>query len=279
MTQELQLSREELLAKYQRLRHAGRELNNKLMKLVTRHALDWAGTQLGIRQGGTFVFDDECEMDVVMDCCIFDYRRNGKSVVQQYLAKSGSRLSADEATILKAMHSPRFSIFAVADTTPGLGVTLHDTLRNDRVFVVDVGLGSTAKKGEIMAGRLISPDGLTMTTGAIQPVGAGAIDEIGDQIDDLFANRSTDLSELSSKQLARFATTVIRACLNNESTTRVRYADVETIIGRSPAAIRRALSLDSQDSSNVDFFAGGEPKKPGLIRSLLGPLLPRRYQD
>ncbi len=132
MSQSSSLSPSELLARYSRLRNVARELNNKIMPTTLRNALQWAGSELGIRRGKTFVLDSEDEMSVVMDCCYYDYLRDGKNVVQRYFARSKKRASPDEITILRAMVSARFSVFSIVDTTQGVGVTLHDTLRNDR---------------------------------------------------------------------------------------------------------------------------------------------------
>ena len=184
-----------------------------------------------------------------------------------------SASNPDEITILRAMVAARFSVFSIVDTTPGIGVTLHDTLRNEHVFVVDVSLSKTASVGGLLAGRLISPDGLTITTGAVQPVTAGAIDEIGEIIDGTFPDGATDLSKLSPAQRARFNVSVIRACLQNGSSAHVRYAEPGEL--GSPAR-RNSLPPGARGEGGVDLFLGGQPNKPGMFRSILGSLFPRR---
>ena len=74
-----------LVEKYKRFREINREFNNILTRKVSKNAIHNCGIKLGIMQRDTLVFEDEQEMDVLMDYCIYDYYENGQNAVSRYM--------------------------------------------------------------------------------------------------------------------------------------------------------------------------------------------------
>ena len=161
----------ELLPRYKRLRKAALRLNNRLVKTLSRSVLDEGGKKLGILQGNVLTLDSEDEIAVLMDYCIYDVRRRGANAVERDLAKSPPTPESDEMTLLQAMRQAYYSLFAVEAVERGVGVHVKDLLRDESLFLVDVGFGSSAPLGMILAARVTVPEGIAMTTGAALPFG------------------------------------------------------------------------------------------------------------
>lgn len=139
--------RPDIISRYQRLRTAGRDLNNKLVKRLSKDALYEGGRKLGILRGGALVFDTEDETSVLMDYCLYDVRRNGRNAIEQYLIDSLPDPESDEMTCLRAMQQAIYSLFVVESVERGLGVIVRDLLSQEVLLVVDMGFGSTAQPG------------------------------------------------------------------------------------------------------------------------------------
>src|SRR5437764_3440116 len=160
-----------ILARYKHLRQAGLELNNRLVKTLPRSVLDEGGKKLGILKKNVLVLDTEDEIAVLMDYCIYDIRRQGINAVERYLAESPPPADSDEMVILQAMRQARYSLFMVEATAPGVGVHVRDLLRDEPLFLVDVGFSASGAPGYVLAARIMAPEGITETTGAALPFG------------------------------------------------------------------------------------------------------------
>src|SRR5204863_1157619 len=108
---------------------------------------------------------------VLMDYCIYDVRRQGRNAIERFLAETPPPANSDDMVLLQAMRHARYSLFAVESAEPGVGVHVRDLLRDEPLFLVDVGLSRTAAVGLVLAARVMAPDGIGMTTGAALPAG------------------------------------------------------------------------------------------------------------
>lgn len=161
----------ELLARYQQLRKTSRKLNNKLVARLSKNVLDEGGTKLGILRNGTLVFHSMDESAVLMDYCLYDVRRNGRNVIEQYLIDSPPDEDSEEMTCLRAMQHAIYSLFVVESVEPGLGVVVRDAASDESMLVVDMGFASSALPGVVFASRLLPYDGFFITGGAALPLG------------------------------------------------------------------------------------------------------------
>lgn len=161
----------ELLARYKHLRQVGLELNNRLVQTLSRSVVNEGGKKLGILKGKVLTLDTEDEIAVLMDYCLHDLRRDGVNAVEQYLRASAPTPESDEWILLQALRQARYSLFATEATEPGVGVHARDLLRDEPLFIVDVGFSRSASVGMVLAARIVSPEGINMTTGAALPVG------------------------------------------------------------------------------------------------------------
>jgi hypothetical protein len=99
-----------------------------------------------------------------------DVRRNGKNAIERFLAESPPPANSDEMLLLKAKRQARYSLFEIIGVEPNVGIELRDLLRNQTMFIVDVGFSQTGQRGAVLASRMMVADGIGMTTGAALPV-------------------------------------------------------------------------------------------------------------
>jgi hypothetical protein len=88
--------------RYKRLRQLAKDLNHKIVKTVPREAMHEIGDALGILRDGTLVFGTEDEPNILMDCCLYDWIRNGKNIVEKYAEDHPSVPGTEEGELLQA---------------------------------------------------------------------------------------------------------------------------------------------------------------------------------
>ncbi len=159
------------LARYLRLRQAGKEVASALVKTLSKDVLEEGGEALGIRKRGVLVFNSEDETSVLMDFCIHDIRRGGQTAVERMLAQAPYPAGSDQALFLEALKDAYFSLFLVEGTQPGIGAYVRDMARGESLLIYDVGFSQTAEPDMLIAFRLTRPENVPMTTGAAVPVG------------------------------------------------------------------------------------------------------------
>jgi SEC-C motif len=215
-----------LLARYKHLRQVGLELNTRLAKSLSRDALDEGGKKLGILKGKVLTLDTEDEIAVLMDYCIHDVRQHRINAVERYLNQSSSAPDSDEWILLQALRQARYSLVIVESAEPGVGVHIRDLLRDEPLFLVDVGFSRTASVGMVLAARIMAPEGIWMTTGAVLPVGMLSLAQRTRFLDDLrdsFAG--VDFDNLSPEKAGDWAATVIRTCLRQGAAEHIHYVE------------------------------------------------------
>src|SRR5262249_23476173 len=140
-----------ILPRYQQLREVGRGVSATLVKRLSKDILDEGGEKLGIMRDGVLVFGSESETSVLMDYCINDVRRGGKTAVEHYLEEAPYPPGSDEMVFLHALKDSYFSMFLVESVEPGIGVNVLDAFRDRRLFIADIGFGNSASPGLLIA--------------------------------------------------------------------------------------------------------------------------------
>lgn len=211
--------RHDILSRYQRLRTAGRNLNDRLVARLSKDALYEGGKKLGILRGGTLVFDTEDQASVLMDYCLYDVRRNGRNAIEQYLIDSLPDPESEEMACLRAMQHAIYSLFVVESVERGLGVIVRDLLSQEILLVVDMGFGSSAQPGLVFASRLLHHEGFSMAGGAALPVAVLP----ADQRDALTKNLSVAAAPDDDGYFD--PAPLIRECLRGGSSSHVQYQE------------------------------------------------------
>ena len=148
---------------------AGR--NNLLVKRLSKSEKQEGAQKLGILKNGVMVFDTEDDTAYLMDYCIHHVRTDGCNAVERELIARSNAPESDEFTCLRALQHTVYSIFIVEAVEPGLGVHVRDLRSQEVLFVMDLGFGSSAVPGIVIATRIISVAGINMTGGAAIPLG------------------------------------------------------------------------------------------------------------
>ena len=249
------IDRTGLLADYHRLREVGRSLHNRLIKQIPKPVLTSSAERLGLLSPGpsrhgeeVLLLEDEYEISVLMDYCLYHGRqgRDGRTVIEQAIAEAPPAAGSDEQLVLMAMQSVRFSAFAVEAAASGVGVQVRDLLRDELLFLVDIGFSQTAAPGLVLAGNVISLPGLSMTTGAMLPVDRTILEDLLQRLPGRFATATVgQFRQFSPNEQSELAGFVIHACLARGAATYVEARDVKTGLspplphGSRPKAARR----------------------------------------
>jgi hypothetical protein len=226
-----------LLDQYRRMREVRFRLNNLLVEMIPKKALEECGRILGFFRKGVLIFETEDETSLLMDYCIFYPGPDGRNLVAKYLEKTPPPADSDEMAALQSMTHAYYSLFQVVDVKRGTGVAVRDLLRGETGFIVDVGFGNTAQRHMILATRIIPVEGFLMTGGAALPVDASAAERISKELKRTGYNPETfDYEQITPRQEAEVAAIVIRECRSTGMTSRIAYAEPG---GRTrPAPIR-----------------------------------------
>jgi hypothetical protein len=227
-----------LLADYHRLREVSRSLHNRLIKQIPKPVLTSSAERLGLLSPGpgrhgeeVLLLEDEYEISVLMDYCLYHGRAgwNGRTVINHALAEAPPAAGSDALLLLQAMQEARFSVFAVDEAVPGIGVQVRDLLRDEPLFVVDIGFSQTADPGLLLAGNVISLPGWSMTTGAMLPVDRTIVEDLLQHLPGRFSTATvSQFRQLSPQDQSERAGCVIHACLARGAASHVEARDVKT---------------------------------------------------
>ena len=208
-----------IVTRYKHLRAVGRTLNQKLVQRLSKDVLHEGGRKLGLLKRDILVFGSEDETAILMDYCIYDVRRKGRNAFEQYLLDSAPAPESDEMVCLRAMQRAVYSLFIVESVIRGFGVAVRDVLSGRAIFVVDMGLGSTAQPGVVFASRLLFHEGFAMTGGAALPLGVLPEDQQ--------QSLKMKLAEAAAPDDSGYfdPAPLIRACLSRGCSSHIRYQE------------------------------------------------------
>ena len=94
-----------MLDRYRALRHAGKILATKLTRAMPRSVVVSAARNLGLWKRGALVAEEH-EVDVLMDCVIYDEKWDGRGALDRFLETSPAvNLTEDERRYCEIMTS------------------------------------------------------------------------------------------------------------------------------------------------------------------------------
>jgi len=214
-------TREEVLARYHRLREIGKQHHHEILNLVSADAMLHQARRLGLARGKTLILDDMDEMHYVYDLLIHTAPPGRSRPIDRYARSAGIVPGSDEALVLDAMRAARFSILAVERRHEAAGLVATDLLRRTEVWLIDIGLESCLPPGAVIATRIYAPERFSMTAGVNVPFDP-------ELVEDLHSSLPRHLAELELVELIddrRFAEIVYRVALAGGVIDRVSYQD------------------------------------------------------
>ena len=156
-----------IVEKYKTYRKIGMELNHKIIDTcLDRDVLMKSARLLGIVHGDTLIFDSECEMDVLMDFALNEYRVNNKNAIEIYREKIGwqNEIEKDIMDALLSSYTSLFKIISVSEAENTL--LLNDILNEkDNIKLIDIAFSKSAIPGLLLFTRLVSFKDFNMTSG------------------------------------------------------------------------------------------------------------------
>ena len=220
---------EELIDRYKQVRAVGRDLNLNLVKQLPKAAVPECGKKLGIYKAGTLILNNDDEIAILYDYCLYHYRRGGKNVIERYLENSPPQPDSTEMAILQAMQASYYSIFKVMGIQAHQGASLIDLTTDKTLTLLDIGLSETGSPGLVLAGRVLPFADFNMSSGTLIPLPESVYT---DKIVPIFRKYSkTDKLGnkplLSTGQQAALTAEIIRVSLHAGGEDNVFYTDME----------------------------------------------------
>jgi hypothetical protein len=219
----------DIAARYKRMRAASRSMNDELMKLGMPFVKQ-AAKELGVWVRGTIVMDME-ELPVLTDRTIYCFEEHGRNAVEHYADEHPAAAGSDAQVVLDAMRKAFFSVFQVRDMVEGVGLHVADILRDREHFLADVNLSRTARKGVVLASRVLPFDDFIMTTGAALPVDGDSMVALAAVLDRLGAS-CEEMRALPDEISLRLETMIMGACLHGDQ-AQMQYRDADEDAGTS----------------------------------------------
>lgn len=161
-----------LVPAYHKARDILKAIHSDLIFLDPENMTHTAGRRLGVMEGKKLFIETEHEMNVFMDYGIFQYRKEGKNIVQRYFDLRHSLYSPEDLKILTAFKNARFSFLRIILSIGDHGLVVNDPLIGKNLLMIDHGLCQVAKSNQsyaILTHYICLPE-FVMTTGASTPV-------------------------------------------------------------------------------------------------------------
>ena len=160
------------LKRYKHLRQIGMGLMGAITRSLPKDLiLQAARDLLLVDKKGRIVCDTEDETSFIMDRAIHDVPWPEQRYIEIYHQNEAAKLSVDQQAYLRAHIQPVFSLYEVLKVSRGRGVWLVNLFSPEEFFLMDTGLGTTAKEGCLLASRVIRLDKVCFTSGVTMPFG------------------------------------------------------------------------------------------------------------
>ena len=177
------------------------------------------GEAIGILHDGVLVFETEDVTSVLMDCCLYDWVKDGKNPVQKYAESHAPAPGTDEYDLLQAYQKARYRIMVPKACLPGAGLHVVDVLSGEQLFLMDVNLSRNPLAGAVpLATRTILLGRYWITGGAPLVIDRKALK---------LALRRLDREKLlvgdTIADAHRMALIIVGACLESGAAEHVRY--------------------------------------------------------
>jgi hypothetical protein len=175
------MTRTEILTRYRRLRQISKEHHHAVLNIIAPDVLlDWA-KRLGLTEGKKVLLESEHEMTLAEDLATYLPRPGRSHPVDRYARSAQFAPGSDEALVLDAMRHARFSVWRVERRHETAGLILRDVMRGEETWLVDETMEKNPPLGVEIAGRLLRPEGFTMTARIVVPVSLDLLKEVFDR--------------------------------------------------------------------------------------------------
>jgi hypothetical protein len=224
------ISNPQLVDTYRQMRRIGMALNITLIKQLPKAAVPECGKKLGLSKAGTLIFNNnDDEIAVLYDYCLYHYRRGNKNVIERYLEESPPEPESAEMTLLRAMSDAHYSVFRLVEIVPQQGAVLFDLVREENVELIDLSLAETGMPGTILVARVLALPGFRMSSGTMIPLPEALIEERILPLIDKFMPEDGrgSRTQMATAQEAAFTGQLIRLALHEGGADNAFYTDID----------------------------------------------------
>jgi len=163
-----------MLDHYQQIRDILKDLHKELLFFDSdlQRMMDTIGRRLDVKDGNQLFLETEHEMNVFIDVSLFQYYKEGKTIIERYYQQNKDRYIGETLQILLALKNARFCLLDIIKPAEEGGLVIYDRLRQEELLLVDKGLSDVAKKVEqyVILTHYIKLPEFALTTGASTPV-------------------------------------------------------------------------------------------------------------
>jgi hypothetical protein len=177
--------RDEVLARYRRLRAVSIDLHSEILNSLSADAVLRCARRLGVAQGRTLILEEMDDLHFAFDLAIYTAEAGRSRAIDRYARSAQLTPGSDEALVLAAMREAHFCILAIKRHHETAGMIATDLIRGTEHWLVDIGLESSIPDGYLMATRLFTPDRFAMTAGVDVPIDWSFIGEVLDLVPQL----------------------------------------------------------------------------------------------
>jgi hypothetical protein len=212
--------RDEVLARYARLREIGKRHHQDVMDFLAKDALLHQARRLGMAEGKTIVLDSMDELTLACDLAIHTAPPDRSRAIDRYARSRNFPRGSEEAAMLEAMRNGRFAILKVQQRHPTVGLMVTDLFREIDLWLVDLGLEATLPEGIGFATRYFAPGPFVMTAGIGFPVGPGELERAIYAVPQLMRKPKAE-----AIQDRRFAEAVYRVAIADGALQNIQFRD------------------------------------------------------
>lgn len=218
-------SSKQLLETYLSYRAIGQPLLTELLKYIPKDAIQVCGKKMGIVKGKTLLVNNEDELIVLYNYCLFHYYIGDKNAIDRYMTINRDSLVSDKKTVALAMKNAQFAIFSIERTLPHGGVIVADVLRGGkRELLIDKGFSESGIPGLLLASTILRYPEFITTTGTALPLN-NILNRIELLLGD-YAKKYESFDVLPKIQQSKFIANLLKICFREEVSENIRYQDI-----------------------------------------------------
>ena len=215
------LDRAAFLARYRRLREIGKQHHCAMLNFTSQSAIMAQARRLSLVARKTLVLNEIDEMNLVFDLLFYTAPKDRLRTIDRYARSVQSKLNTDEALVLEAMRRDYFSIITPTRRHDIAGLVVEDLFRGCEYWLVDEGFEKSFQEKTMLATRLFSLEGFTMTAGSGVLLDVDLINQV--LADTPFLRRKKPNDAINDR---RFAEAIYRAAIETGATENITFQDV-----------------------------------------------------
>ncbi|MCK9604823.1 MAG: hypothetical protein M0R33_00040 [Methylomonas sp.] len=171
-------------ADYPEIRRAQFELNRRILKNPNLDEIKTCAKHLGLWHKKNLKFDNDSEVDLLMDYRVYAFRPHGFNMAEKYLRVHRHSLCDYDRALLEHMCLARYAVYQVEAGNHIDSVTVTDVFLKTRFTLVDHQLAKTATAGLVIASHIIDLGDFMIQSGALLPLNKAILqaDEVVDAL-------------------------------------------------------------------------------------------------